>query len=283
MSGFTFSNGLALWGVLLSTPLAALKIWETWSARRRIVVSSYLSVGPGGDHRLQLTNLSRSPILLRTWAIVPTHKFSIWRVAEGRLPLRERAFWRRRNRRSTVNLRLQSPRAGAWSGRRPRHSSDRLTCSSFSRGKSAPFLFASSQRNSDKARSATSAATAKRHRPNQPRSPRFGRAALAGSRPRSLPKTPRAKLGQRAPRRTSAPPAPLYVIIGFTAWRGLERPRPGMLYLFGTKHEIDNKIDAPLSVLFVGAQWSRKPYEEFFSLNRLLYRGRQIKKFFIIP
>jgi len=55
-----------------------------------------------------------------------------------------------------------------------------------------------------------------------------------------------------------------------------------MLYLFGTKHEIDNKIDAPLSVLFVVAQWSRKLYEEF-SRDRSLYRGRQIQKFFIRP
>jgi hypothetical protein len=61
-----------------------------------------------------------------------------------------------------------------------------------------------------------------------------------------------------------------------------QRPRPGMLYLFGTKHEIDNKIDAPLSVLFVVAQWSRKLYEEF-SRDRSLYRGRQIQKFFIRP
>lgn len=85
MNGLTFGNGLALWGALLSTLLAALKIWETWSARRRIVLSSYLSTDPGGDHRLQLTNLSGSPILLRTWAIVPTRKFLVWRVAEGRL------------------------------------------------------------------------------------------------------------------------------------------------------------------------------------------------------
>lgn len=85
MSGLTFGDGLALWGALLSTLLAALKIRETWSARRRIVVSSSLSTGPGGDHRLQLTNLSGNPILLRTWAIVPTRKFLFWRVAEGRL------------------------------------------------------------------------------------------------------------------------------------------------------------------------------------------------------
>ena len=85
MSRLTFGDGLALWGALLSTLLAALKIRETWSARRRIVVSSSLSIDPGGDHRLQLTSLSGSPILLRTWAIVPTRTFLFWRVVESRL------------------------------------------------------------------------------------------------------------------------------------------------------------------------------------------------------
>ena len=61
-------------------------------------------------------------------------------------------------------------------------------------------------------------------------------------------------------------------MIEFVAWRGPNFP--GMLFLFGTKYEIDNKIDAPLSVLFVGAQWSHKLYEEFFSIDRSFYHGR---------
>lgn len=48
-------------------------------------MSSSLSIDPGGDHRLQLTNLSGSPILLRTWAIVPRRTFLFWRIAESRL------------------------------------------------------------------------------------------------------------------------------------------------------------------------------------------------------
>jgi len=72
---------LALWGSGLATVLAALKIYETWSSRRRLVVSSFLSEGEG-EHRLYLTNLSSRPVLLRTWAVVSTRRLLFWRFAK---------------------------------------------------------------------------------------------------------------------------------------------------------------------------------------------------------
>lgn len=61
---------IALWGAGLSTFLAFIKIWEIWSARRRIEVSySFIGVPEVGNDII-IRNLSDKPIILVYWELL---------------------------------------------------------------------------------------------------------------------------------------------------------------------------------------------------------------------
>jgi hypothetical protein len=64
MFGIELSLILSVWAAVLSTVLAAIKIWESWNSRFQIEVSSILRscVDMGND--VSITNLSSTPVLL---------------------------------------------------------------------------------------------------------------------------------------------------------------------------------------------------------------------------
>jgi hypothetical protein len=60
---------IALWGAGLSTLLAFIKIWEIWSARRRIEVSyGFYDADVGND--IIIRNLSDKPIIVTYWELL---------------------------------------------------------------------------------------------------------------------------------------------------------------------------------------------------------------------
>jgi len=60
---------LALWGTLLSTVLAAIKIAETIQARRRLVISYSFSNDPEQANEIVLINPTGTPVLLGYWEL----------------------------------------------------------------------------------------------------------------------------------------------------------------------------------------------------------------------
>ncbi len=61
---------LALWGAVLSTILALVKIWEIWSSRRRIEVS-YNFIGlPEEGNDIIIRNISDKPFIITYWELL---------------------------------------------------------------------------------------------------------------------------------------------------------------------------------------------------------------------
>lgn len=61
---------IAIWGAGLSTLLALIKIWDIWSARRRIEVS-YGFVGlPEVGNDIIIRNLSDKPMIVTYWELL---------------------------------------------------------------------------------------------------------------------------------------------------------------------------------------------------------------------
>ena len=63
------SELIALWGAVLSTLLALVKIWEVWSARRRIEISySFMGVPEEGNDII-IRNISDKPFIVTFWEL----------------------------------------------------------------------------------------------------------------------------------------------------------------------------------------------------------------------
>ena len=61
---------IALWGAGLSTLLAFIKIWELWSARRRIEVSYGFVGDPEIGNDIIIRNVSDKPMILAYWELL---------------------------------------------------------------------------------------------------------------------------------------------------------------------------------------------------------------------
>lgn len=61
---------IALWGAGLSSLLALIKIWELWSARRRIEVSYGFVGEPEIGNDIIIRNLSDKPIIITYWELL---------------------------------------------------------------------------------------------------------------------------------------------------------------------------------------------------------------------
>jgi len=63
-------NLLAVWGAVLSTTLAAVKIWELWRGRRRIVFCyNFVGLAEVGNDII-IRTLSGTPIIISYWELV---------------------------------------------------------------------------------------------------------------------------------------------------------------------------------------------------------------------
>jgi hypothetical protein len=60
---------LAIWGALLSTVLAGVKLWEMHRARPRITTSYSLSAPDQGGNQIILENASSTPVMVSYWEL----------------------------------------------------------------------------------------------------------------------------------------------------------------------------------------------------------------------
>ena len=60
---------LALWGAVLSTILAFVKLWEVWSSRFRMNVSHNFTSCPHQGSAIFLRNLSGRPVIVEYWEL----------------------------------------------------------------------------------------------------------------------------------------------------------------------------------------------------------------------
>lgn len=72
---------LSLWGALVATGLAGIKIWETfWKDRLRLDTSYMLTGETGGAHEITVANLSPKPVQVVSWTLAYEPKLFHWRV-----------------------------------------------------------------------------------------------------------------------------------------------------------------------------------------------------------
>ena len=64
------SHLLALWGALLSTLLAAVKLWELWSSRLRVEVSHNFTGSESIGNEVIIRNLGSRPFLITYWELL---------------------------------------------------------------------------------------------------------------------------------------------------------------------------------------------------------------------
>lgn len=69
-TGGSVTQSLAIWGAILSTLLACLRIWEFWQGRFRIEVSTLFTGCKESGHRVSVRNLSGKQLILEHWAIM---------------------------------------------------------------------------------------------------------------------------------------------------------------------------------------------------------------------
>ena len=61
---------IAFWGAGLSTSLALIKIWELWSARKRVEIVCCYDGRPEVGNDIIIRNLSDKPIIITYWELL---------------------------------------------------------------------------------------------------------------------------------------------------------------------------------------------------------------------
>ena len=61
---------IAFWGAGLSTSLALMKIWELWSARKRVEIVCYFDGRQEVGNDIIVRNLSDKPIIITYWELL---------------------------------------------------------------------------------------------------------------------------------------------------------------------------------------------------------------------
>ena len=67
-------NPIALWGAILSTILAVLKIYEVWDTRTKIEVSYSICLDSAIGNEIIIRNLSDKPIIITYWELLWQHR-----------------------------------------------------------------------------------------------------------------------------------------------------------------------------------------------------------------
>lgn len=70
IGGTSIAFMLGIWGALLSTILAAVRLWELWVGRFQVDVSTLFTSSEEMGHRVSVRNLSGKPLILEYWEIV---------------------------------------------------------------------------------------------------------------------------------------------------------------------------------------------------------------------
>ena len=65
---------LAVWGAILSTVLAVVKLWEIWKDRTRIEVSHNFTGSPDIGNEVIIRNLTGTPLIFTYWELIWRHK-----------------------------------------------------------------------------------------------------------------------------------------------------------------------------------------------------------------
>lgn len=60
---------VAIWGAMLSTLLACIKLWELWNDRARIDISYSFTGDAEIGNEIHISNLSNKPIILSFWTL----------------------------------------------------------------------------------------------------------------------------------------------------------------------------------------------------------------------
>ena len=63
---------IAWWGAILSTLLAAVKLWELWSNRFRLEIGYFFTGLPEEGNEIRIRNLGPKPIIVTYWELLET-------------------------------------------------------------------------------------------------------------------------------------------------------------------------------------------------------------------
>ncbi|HGO6129307.1 hypothetical protein KDX04_27155 [Burkholderia cenocepacia] len=87
MNGLSLSLMIAAWGALLSTALAAIKIWELWRDRHRIDIGYSFCSDEEHGNTITIRNVSGRPLILCYWELQVRHGYwPCWRYNTFRTP-----------------------------------------------------------------------------------------------------------------------------------------------------------------------------------------------------
>lgn len=83
MENFISTHILALWGAVLSSILAGIKIYEFWGNRFRVNTRYHFTSDPYVGNQISIRNLSTKPIILEHWEIYYAKGYwPIWKLKE---------------------------------------------------------------------------------------------------------------------------------------------------------------------------------------------------------
>ncbi len=91
---YVAENPISAWAALVSTSLAAIKIWETfWRDGIRLASSYILSGETGGQHEIVVANLSPVPVQVSDWRLTWKPRwFAFWLKEVNVTPEETRRF-----------------------------------------------------------------------------------------------------------------------------------------------------------------------------------------------
>jgi hypothetical protein len=81
------SIGLALWGAVLSTVLAAIKIWEVRREGLRLTTSYSFSTDAAVGNDVIIQNPSKNPVMISYWALLwLQRRWGRWIITNAKFP-----------------------------------------------------------------------------------------------------------------------------------------------------------------------------------------------------
>ncbi|MBW3245272.1 hypothetical protein KUV57_21665 [Epibacterium sp. DP7N7-1] len=91
---YVVKNPIPAWAALVSTSLAAIKMWETfWRDRIQLETSYFLTGEPGSQHEIIVANLSPVPVQVANWNLTWKPRwFAFWRKEVNVTPEETRRF-----------------------------------------------------------------------------------------------------------------------------------------------------------------------------------------------
>lgn len=78
---------LAIWGSVISTVLACIKIFEAWRDRRRLTTSYVFSSPDYGGHQIIIENPTNTSVMINYWELLWLKRYVFWmKTVDGRFP-----------------------------------------------------------------------------------------------------------------------------------------------------------------------------------------------------